>query len=146
MSLEEFLEKYNIAVLDDLVQRINEFGKKLPVEFVYQAAEYLNPNRDLTAAFYTDTMICKQIMSELPNFDDKSHIRVLEPSVGAGNFLPFIADKYKDKKIVEFYLVDIDEKKLYSDKYFTYGCSEKYLSMSGRIDVAEKIIDIINSV
>ncbi len=44
------------------------------------------------------------------------------------------------------YLVDIDEKKLYSDKYFTYGCSEKYLSMSGRIDVAEKIIDIINSV
>lgn len=112
MTLHEFLEKYNIAVLDDLVQRINEFGKKLPVEFVYQAAEYLNPNRDLTAAFYTDTMICKQIMYELPNFEDKSHIRILEPSVGAGNFLPFIAEKYKNKEIVEFYLVDIDENEL----------------------------------
>ena len=44
------------------------------------------------------------------------------------------------------YVVDIDEKYIYSDKYFIYGCSEKYLSMSGRIDVAEKIINIINAV
>ena len=31
MTLHEFLEKYNIAVLDDLVQRINEFGKNYPL-------------------------------------------------------------------------------------------------------------------
>lgn len=127
MTIHEFLEKYNIVVLDDLVQRINEFGKKLSVEHVYQAAEYLNPNRDLTAAFYTDTMICKRIMSELPNFDDKSHIRILEPSVGAGRFLPFIAEKYKEKEIVEFYLVDVDENELkIAELIFETYYREKY--------------------
>ncbi len=112
MTLNVFLEKYNIITLEDLVQRIKEFGNKLPIDLVYQASEYLNPNRDLTAAYYTDTMICKYIMEELPEFADKDHIRILEPSVGAGNFLPFIAEKYKDKEILELYLIDIDDNEL----------------------------------
>lgn len=127
MTIHDFLEKYNIFTLDDLVQRINEFGNKLPVELVYQAAEYLNPNRDLTAAFYTDTTICRRIMAELPDFTDKSHIRILEPSVGAGNFLPFIAEKYKDKDILELYLVDIDENELkIAELIFETYFREKY--------------------
>ena len=40
------------------------------------------------------------------------HIRILEPSVGAGNFLPFIAEKYKTKRILELYLIDIDDNEL----------------------------------
>lgn len=127
MTIYDFLEKYNITVFDDLVQRINELGTQLPVELVYQAAEYLNPNRDATAAYYTDTIICKQIMSELPNFAGKSHIRILEPSVGAGNFLPFIAEKYKDKEILELYLVDIDENELnVAELIFETYFKEKY--------------------
>lgn len=127
MTIYDFLEKYNITVLDDLVKRINEFGTGLPVELVYQAAEYLNPNRDLTAAFYTDTIICRQIMSELPDFEGKSHIRILEPSVGAGNFLPFIAEKYRDKEILELYLVDIDENELeVAELIFETYFKEKY--------------------
>lgn len=112
MTLQEFTHKYNILNLVDLVGCIKKYGTSLPVDCVYQAAEYLNPNRDLTAAFYTDTMICKRIMDELPDFNNKEHITVLEPSVGAGNFIPFIAEKYKNKKILELYLVDIDEKEL----------------------------------
>ena len=101
MTLQEFTCKYNILNLVDLVDCIKKYGTSLPVDCVYQAAEYLNPNRDLTAAFYTDTMICKRIMDELPDFNNKEHITVLEPSVGAGNFIPFIAEKYKNKKILE---------------------------------------------
>lgn len=112
MTLQEFTYKYNISSLDDLVNCIKKYGKRLPVDCVYQAAEYLNPNRDLTAAFYTDTVICKKIMDELPAFDNKEHITVLEPSAGAGNFIPFVAEKYKDKEILELYLVDIDENEL----------------------------------
>lgn len=112
MTLQEFTCKYNILNLVDLVDCIKKYGTSLPVDCVYQAAEYLNPNRDLTAAFYTDTMICKRIMDELPDFNNKEHITVLEPSVGAGNFIPFIAEKYKNKKILELYLVDIDENEL----------------------------------
>ncbi len=112
MTLQEFTYKYNISNLIDLENCIKKYGKSLPVDCVYQAAEYLNPNRDLTAAFYTDTMICQKIMDELPDFDNKEHITVLEPSAGAGNFIPFVAEKYKDKKILELYLVDIDENEL----------------------------------
>ena len=87
----------------------------------------MNPNRDLTAAFYTDTMICKQIMSELPNFDDKSHIRIFRTVRRRRKLLPFIADKYKDKEIVEFYLVDIDENELkIAELIFETYFREKY--------------------
>lgn len=112
MTLNDFIEKYNLKSLDDLSDSINQHGKNLPVEFVYQAAEYLNPNRDTTAAYYTDTDICKYIMAELPSFDNLDHIRILEPSAGAGNFIPFIAERYRDKQILELYLVDIDEAEL----------------------------------
>lgn len=127
MILQEFLNKYEINCLDDLVHQIHNLGQKLPVDLVYQAAEYLNPNRDLTAAFYTDTIICKYIMSELPDFADKEHISILEPSVGAGNFIPFIVERYKDKKIVELFLVDIDDNELkIAELIFETFYREKY--------------------
>lgn len=127
MKLQEFLDKYNIKDLNDLVREIENKGKSLPVNLVYQAAEYLNPNRDTTAAFYTDTMICQHIMAELPNFSEKKHVRVLEPSVGAGNFIPFIAEKYKHIPILEIYLVDIDKNELkIAELIFETYYREKY--------------------
>lgn len=127
MTFYDFLNKYNLKSLGDLSENIKKHGKNLPVEFVYQAAEYLNPNRDTTAAYYTDTAICKYIMSELPNFENSDHISILEPSAGAGNFIPFIAERYKDKKILEMYLVDIDEAELQiAELIFETYYREKY--------------------
>lgn len=127
MTFYDFLNKYNLKSLSDLSESITKHGKNLPVEFVYQAAEYLNPNRDTTAAYYTDTAICKHIMSELPSFDNLEHISILEPSAGAGNFIPFIAEKFKDKKILEMYLVDIDEAELQiAELIFETYYREKY--------------------
>lgn len=127
MTFYDFLDKYNLKSLSDLSENIKKHGKNLPVEFVYQAAEYLNPNRDTTAAYYTDTAICKYIMSELPNFENSEHISILEPSAGAGNFIPFIAERYKDKKILEMHLVDIDEAELQiAELIFETYYREKY--------------------
>ena len=127
MNIQEFLNKYNITTLQDLTNSIQTKGKELPVNLVYQAAEILNPNRDTTAAFYTDTMICEHIMKELPDFEELDHIRVLEPSVGAGNFIPFIAERYKNKRILELYLVDIDENELkIAELIFETYYREKY--------------------
>ncbi len=127
MNLQDFLDKYKIEDLQDLVREIEDKGKSLPVNLVYQAAEYLNPNRDTTAAFYTDTMICQHIMGELPDFSDKRHIRILEPSVGAGNFIPFIAEKYQHIPILEIYLVDIDKNELkIAELIFETYYREKY--------------------
>lgn len=111
MNLQGFLSKYNINDLCDLVSCIKRERGGLPVDYVYQAAEFLNPNRDQTAAYYTDTIFCQKIIDELPIFANKEHIKILEPSVGAGKFIPFIAEKYKNKSL-ELYLVDIDESEL----------------------------------
>ena len=51
----------------------------------------------------------------------------MEPSVGAGNFLPFIAEKYKDKEILEFFLIDIDNNELkLAELIFETYFREKY--------------------
>lgn len=44
----------------------------------------------------------------LPEFSDKDEIRIIEPSVGAGNFLPYLFAKYRNKK-VKLTLIDIDK-------------------------------------
>ena len=108
-KLGKFLIKYNISSLKELEQAILQFGNDLPIEMVYNAVEHLNPNRNTTAAYFTDNMICDFIFPELPNFENKKNIRVMEPSVGAGNFLPYIAEKYKNKERLEISVVDIDK-------------------------------------
>lgn len=46
-------------------------------------------------------------MNQLPDFT-KDELRILEPSVGAGAFIPFIFKKYDGVKHVTLDLVDID--------------------------------------
>jgi len=66
---------------------------------------YLNGNN--LAAYYTNENVVKLMVDKLPNFDDLTEITILEPSVGIGNFIPYLIEKYKNKKI-NFILNDID--------------------------------------
>ena len=50
------------------------------------------------------------MMKALPD-TDKDIIRILEPSVGVGNFLPLIIKKFEGKRII-LDVVDIDEHSL----------------------------------
>ena len=108
----DFINNYSLKTLDDLSAIIQKYGDKLKPELIYIAADLLNPNKDNTAAYYTDKIICEEIFNYLPKFEDKEHIRILEPSVGAGAFLPFIAEHFKNTKIVEIWINDIDENEL----------------------------------
>ena len=40
---------------------------------------------------------------------EKEEINILEPSVGVGNFIPFILKKYEDCKMINLDVVDIDK-------------------------------------
>ena len=123
----EFLSKYSLNSLEDLVNAINIYGKELDTELIYIAADILNPNKDDTAAYYTDKIICEEIFKVLPKFDSKKHLRILEPSVGAGAFLPFIAEYYKDKEILEIWINDIDSNELkLAELIFETYYREKY--------------------
>lgn len=70
-----------------------------------------NPNREKHGAFYTDKFIVTEIVKNLPKFSEKKSLRILEPSVGLGSFIPLLFKKYQDKKI-ELDVLDIDSKTL----------------------------------
>jgi len=68
--------------------------------------ELANNKRTTHSAYYTDEIILDSVLEELPTFT-KKHIKILEPSVGAGNFIPYVINKYSNYN-VELDLVDID--------------------------------------
>lgn len=126
-ELENFLKKYNIENLQDLKECIIKYGNELDADKVYSIAELLNPNKASNSAYFTDKIICEEIFKVLPKLDDKNHVRILEPSVGAGAFLPFIAEHFKNKEIVEIWINDIDKDELMLAKLiFDTYYREKY--------------------
>jgi cytosine-specific methyltransferase len=70
--------------------------------------EYANEKRRENSAYFTNKEIIQTIFENLPNIE-KDEISIVEPSVGSGNFLPFIFKKYADKKQVNLTVVDIDQ-------------------------------------
>jgi DNA (cytosine-5)-methyltransferase 1 len=75
-------------------------------------AELTNSKRENNAAYYTNKFIVNEIYKQLPDIE-KDEINVLEPSVGVGNFLPFVFKKYEGVNRVNIDVVDIDEKNLH---------------------------------
>jgi DNA (cytosine-5)-methyltransferase 1 len=70
-------------------------------------AELANTSRDENAAYYTEKGTLTYIFEYLPHIESDI-IRILEPSVGTGNFIPFLVKKYSyaEKLIID--VVDID--------------------------------------
>lgn len=79
----------------------------LDVSSLMRITELCNAKRDENAAFYTNKFIVNEIMEKLPIFG-KDEIRILEPSVGAGGFLPFLFKRYDNVPRVLLDVVDID--------------------------------------
>lgn len=69
--------------------------------------ETANAKKYKHSAFYTNKEILTYIFNNLPDIE-KNEITIIEPSVGAGNFLPFLYKKYQNKKKVNLFVVDID--------------------------------------
>ena len=86
---------------------LNENPLDLDIASLMRIAELCNAKREKNAAFYTNKFIVNEIMGKLPEFS-KEEIRILEPSVGAGSFLPFLIRKYESVPHVTLDVVDID--------------------------------------
>ncbi|WP_323593848.1 DNA cytosine methyltransferase [Aliarcobacter butzleri] len=85
---------------------------KFDINTLYNIAELSNINRNETKAYFTREDIVFNMVSKLPNFDDKKSIKILEPSVGIGNFLPLLFKKYKNVPKVIIDVIDIDKNSL----------------------------------
>lgn len=110
-QIHRIIDSYELRHRKDVIGFINTNPEKLDIEGLSRIAELVNNERVDTSAFYTDTLIVNEIRKYLPNID-KPIIKILEPSVGVGNFLQIIIDKYSyaEKLIIE--VNDIDSKSI----------------------------------
>jgi len=70
--------------------------------------ELANAERLKNAAYYTRQDICFTVVKDLPDASQYQELSILEPAVGAGNFLPQLIEKYKMVPRVVIDVVDID--------------------------------------
>lgn len=88
--LKKNLQNYSFAELSKIVELANAYRLK-------------------NAAYYTRQDICFTVVKDLPDASNYTSIKILEPSVGAGNFLPLLIEKYKSVSCVQIDVIDIDD-------------------------------------
>ena len=90
----DIIDEKKLFEHNNLLDFLKNNQKKYNVKTLTTIAEYSNAVREKNSAYYTDKMLLHNIYSILPNFEDKLKIRVLEPSVGVGSFLPLLTKKF----------------------------------------------------
>ncbi|MCM1214203.1 MAG: DNA cytosine methyltransferase [Lachnospiraceae bacterium] len=110
-AINKAIEEYQLLKAERFKRFLSDNPLNLGGASLARIAELTNSKRENNAAYYTNKFIINEIYKQLPDFD-KDEISILEPSVGVGNFLPFLFKKYEDKKRVDIDVVDIDGKNL----------------------------------
>lgn len=106
-KIEKIIEKNKLNKIDNLktyIKNANNIGNST----LSRIAEMANTKRESNNAYFTNKYIITEMMKELPDFN-KKQVRVLEPSVGVGNFIPFIMKKYDYVEELIIDVIDIDK-------------------------------------
>lgn len=101
------IQKNKLTEHANLLQFISK-KESLGFALLSKIAELANAQREDNAAFYTRQDICFSIIKNLPEAKDYTTLNILEPSIGVGNFLPVLINKYKSVSSVNIDVVDID--------------------------------------
>ena len=111
-NVNQIIKNNKLDVIENLHSYLNKNAKKKDIKLLFNLAELSNAERQNTAAYFTRQDIVFTVINSLPDFKNKKSIRVLEPSVGVGNFLPLLFEKYQDIENVTLDLIDIDNNSL----------------------------------
>ena len=109
-NTNKIVSSYKLSDTDNLQSFIKDNPFNLSPATLGKIAELANTSRTDNAAFFTSKTLITEMMKALPD-SDKDTVRILEPSVGVGNFLPLIIKKFESKNIV-IDVVDIDQHSL----------------------------------
>lgn len=107
---QEIMDIIDMENLVDHKTLLSFINSSIGYNFVTMSkiAELANAKRDDNAAYYTRQDICFSIIKNLPDAKTFTSLRILEPSIGVGNFLPMLIGKYKSVAEVTIDVVDID--------------------------------------
>lgn len=110
-DIKDLIERKHLDSQINLVDFINKSTRYRFCE-LSKIAELANANRNNNAAYYTRQDICFSVVENLPEAKGLTEINILEPSVGVGNFIPMLIQKYADVPSVNIDVVDIDDDSL----------------------------------
>ena len=113
-TINKLVSSNKLSEVDNLRDFIVNNPMNLSATTLGKIAELANTSRTDNAAFFTSKTLITEMMKALPD-TQKDIVRILEPSVGVGNFLPLIIKKFEGKRII-LDVVDIDEHSLEFDE------------------------------
>ncbi len=108
-QIKKLIVYKKLDIEENLRDFLKENVKSLSYPELAKIVELSNAQRLQHAAYYTRQDICFTIVKDLPDASKFERLSILEPSVGAGNFLPLLIEKYKTIKEVEIDVIDIDK-------------------------------------
>lgn len=111
-EVNKLIAENSLSEPDNLAAFVITQGKKYSYPTLAKIAELANSVRNENAAYYTRQDICYTIIKDLPEMKSAKSLRILEPSIGVGNFLPLLFQKYKAIPKVVIDVVDIDNNSL----------------------------------
>lgn len=106
-DINKIIKDYNLTDNGNLNEYIRKNKNILSFTTLSKIAELSNAQRNKEEAFYTNKSLLNYIYSELPDIK-KKELRILEPSVGVGNFIPYIISKYVEAERLIIDVVDIN--------------------------------------
>lgn len=115
-SIRDIVKNFNLTDKNNLLNFLEKNIKTFSI--ASKIAELANAERDNDAAYYTSQDVAYTLLSDLPEYNNKKELKILEPAVGVGNFLPILFKKYEHIKKVQLDLIDINSQNLEILKYF----------------------------
>ena len=106
-DINRMIAEYSLEDKQSMHRFIEENPEGLGLPEIQRIVELCNAKREENAAYYTNKFIVNEIMGVLPDFG-KDELHILEPSVGAGGFIPFIIKRYEAVPRVFIDVIDID--------------------------------------
>lgn len=111
-QIKQIIHKYSLNIFENLSNYICKIissnnSLNISATTLSRIAELANNARLENAAYYTGKDTLTEVFQHLPTFE-KDHIRILEPAVGTGNFIPFLIKKYGYAEQVTIDVLDID--------------------------------------
>lgn len=104
--INRIVSNYELDSSESLLNFIDDNPEHLSLAQMGRVCELANSKRIDNAAYFTSKSLISAMLNNL-NMVDKSTIRILEPSVGIGNFVPLLAKKFQGKNLI-IDVVDID--------------------------------------
>lgn len=106
-EINRIIENNNLVERQNLLNFLNSNPLKLDLPTLIRITELCNAEREKNAAFYTNKYLVNDTVDKLPDFS-QSEVKIIEPSGGAGSFVPSLIRKYAYVPHVILDIVDID--------------------------------------